>query len=1033
MRYCGGDFANLQTPNTLVLPNSPPAYPVKARVSSAFLDHCDLRLANRLAARESPTIQPPLPLVIQKAMKTLKRCSVIFRSFTAFHIGMSRTLRLQNASLLVGCIRLFVCLLFLESGSGLELQAQEASQQSAENQSVVENSATENAPQVSGPADGSQNSTLGSESSEPEAVAPAVSEEQQLIDAILKSTPADEPTLPATDASAGSVSDSVSFAFDRTPWRDVINWIADEAGLALHVGELPTGSFSYSDSSRFEIQEAIDRINLFLQPEGYTILRSGKMLSVVNLGDPRSKQQLNALARMVDPDTLGDLPNHDVVRCLFPLGEIDAEGAVAEVEVLNLMVTPEVLSRTNQLLMIDTVSKLRSVKKILDAFQTDEMENGTVVQSFALRHVEAEDVLEVARPHLGLAPGEMIGIDVSVSADIRGQHLYVTGMEDKVKLLEGLIQSIDQPEVSEGDSMVPSELRRHLVEGGNVDTVYNVLQTLLAGRDVRLSIDTASSSIVAWAPPSVQDEIQQTVMQLQAAEADFEVIPLRTADPFFVISLLEEMLDLPSAFEDPDEIDPNTPKIDADPANRRLFVRAKRPQLEQIKKIVEGLDGVQGPAGAAEVSESPMRSSVDQTRVLPMRGESALNIIEAATKFWRGKNPVVVYRPLVGEERASERVLAESGVDRMNRFGPQGSRPMGRADLPAMIRGLGSREALQRRQSVISSQRWLTANGESEAPEIKCQLLPEGLLMQCEDIAALDEFESHIQLIASSFGASVSPPVVFYLKYAKADDALRMLADLIEGGEVASDATESSLVNGYVPSASYYGAFLTSREGMLTLSAGKTMTVTSDSRLNRLIAQGTLDEIDTVEGYLKIVDKDNSITAVETNGTSHLIELKHAQAEEVAETLRSAFAGRVVIDQSRQEKQPAASGTQAQPRASDSRDDRDKKSDSKSSNSKGGQAIIDRIPKMTIAVHEASNSLVVTAPQQLFVEVERLAKVIDSMAEETVEVIAPQSGAVFESVLMRYLGREVPGRSYGSPGKQPERREPTGKRVDDGK
>ena len=83
----------------------------------------------------------------------------------------------------------------------------------------------------------------------------------------------------------------------------------------------------------------------------------------------------------------------------------------------------------------------------------------------------------------------MIGIDVSVSADVRGQHLYVTGVEDKVKLLEGLIKSIDQPEESLTESTEPSELRRHLVEGGNVDTVYNVLQTLLAGRDVRLSVD----------------------------------------------------------------------------------------------------------------------------------------------------------------------------------------------------------------------------------------------------------------------------------------------------------------------------------------------------------------------------------------------------------------------------------------------------------------------------------------------------------------------------------------------------------------
>lgn len=844
------------------------------------------------------------------------------------------------------------------------------------------------------------------------------SEEQQFIEAILESTPA-----PSESVAPEAGEEGLRFAFDRTPWRDVIRWIADEADLALHVGEVPTGSFSYADPSLFTVEEAIDRINLFLQPEGYAILRSGRMLSVVNLGDPRSKQQLDALARMVEPEDLANLPDHDVVRCLFPLGEIDAQGAVTELEVLNLLVTPEILGRTNQILLIETVGKLRSVKKILDAFQSDEMANGTVVQSFALRHVGAEDVLEVARPHLGLAPGEMIGIDVSVSADVRGQHLYVTGVEDKVKLLEGLIKSIDQPEESLTESTEPSELRRHLVEGGNVDTVYNVLQTLLAGRDVRLSVDVPSSSIVAFAPPSTQNEISQTVMQLQAAEAEFEVIPLRTADPYFVISLLEEMLDLPSAFADPDEIDPNTPKIDADPANGRLFVRAKRPQLEQIKTIVKGLDGV----GASADSGSQMPG--DQTRMLPLKGQNAMTLLEAASKFWRGENPVVLYKPVTRDERPRERVLTNpqggSGESSRNQETKEPRRSLPKLGESASWSVNPRNDSGVRSQEVGAPERWLTANTESDGPVIRCQLLPDGLVIQCEDTDALDQFESYLQSMSGSFGSTVSPTIVFYLKYAKADDALRMLSDLIEGGEIAAEVSDSSLVNGYVPSASYYGAFLTSRDGMLALSAG-TMTVISDSRLNRLIAQGTTDEIDKIEEYLEIIDKDNSITSIETAGASHVIALKHAQASEVAETLRGAFAGRVIADENKQAKQPAASGAQAQAR---SNDDREKK-DSKPAVVKG-QAIIDLAPKMTIAVHEASNSLIVTAPQQLFQEVERLANVIDSMAEQTIEVIAPANGAVFESVLMRYLGQEGDSRRPSpTSNRTPERRDYPQKRPE---
>ncbi len=34
------------------------------------------------------------------------------------------------------------------------------------------------------------------------------------------------------------------FAFSGAPWREVLRWLADESGLALHVGDLPVGSLT---------------------------------------------------------------------------------------------------------------------------------------------------------------------------------------------------------------------------------------------------------------------------------------------------------------------------------------------------------------------------------------------------------------------------------------------------------------------------------------------------------------------------------------------------------------------------------------------------------------------------------------------------------------------------------------------------------------------------------------------------------------------------------------------------------------------
>lgn len=782
-----------------------------------------------------------------------------------------------------------------------------------------------------------------------------------------------------TVASVSEQKAPLRFSFEGVAWREVIRWIADEAELALQFGELPTGSFTYSDPNEYSHQEAIDRINLFLLPQGFTLVRSGGLLSVINLGDPRSIQQLDALADLVRVEQLDQRQNHEVVKCLFPLGELAAEDAVQELSALNLMTTPAVFSKTNQLMITDTAVKLKNVKQILDAFQPSEMANGTVVESFSLQYADAEDVLVVARPHLGLATGEMIGIDVSLSADVLGKHIFVTGVEDKVKLIAGLVEAIDKPETSSLADAAPAELRSHFVEGGNVETVYNVLQTLLAGKSVRLSMDETAGSVVALAPPSVQAEIEATVVQLQASDADFEVIPLKTVDPYLAISLLEEMLDLPDEFADPDEIDPDAPKIDADPANMRLYVRAKKHQIDQIKKIVAGLDS----NGTA--------SDREEIRIFPLQGKNAEAILEMAAKFWRGDNPVILYRSTIdSRSEISERVVgAQSGGQTLT------ANNFGNADAD------------------LRSQRWLTANADSEGPAIRCQVTARGLLLQSDDPDALDKFEEHLRTIIGPTDTVPSPPVVFYLKYTKPDDALRLLAELLDGGESVTELSGASLVNGYVSSAtdSFLGSIVTSRDGTTTMLAGS-ITVVADSRLNRLIAQGTENDIERIESYLSIIDKDNSITDIETYGSSHVIELYNSRASEVAAALRDAFASRVTAASGPgQPGKPGSPQAQSEAAAKAAAAKREPDTSGKKPSDKkavAGRPAKDLEPKMTIAVHEPSNSLIVTAPEQLFVEVEKLARSIDSRGEQAIEVIAPINGELIELVLQQVLLGESP-------------------------
>lgn len=778
-----------------------------------------------------------------------------------------------------------------------------------------------------------------------------------------------EPTQPE--------SATLSFSFERVPWRDVIKWLAEECGLALQYEELPTGSFSYDDPNLYSQQAAIERVNLFLLPQGFTLVRSGKLLCVINLGDPRSKQQLSAIADLVTPTQLGDRGDHDVVKCIFPLGDFASQDAIEELAPLNLMTTPFVFNKTKQIMVTDTVAKLKSVKAILDSFQVKGLKNGTVIKSFALKHVQAEDIFVVARPHLGLATDELIGIDVSLSSDVQGQNIFVTGLEDRVKLIENLIQSLDVPPKDASATTGDAVLKSHFVEGGNLQTVYSVLQTMLAGKSVRLSVDDRARSIVALATTDIQSEIAKTVAELQASEAEFEVIPLKSIDPHYAIGLLEEMLDRSQSPKKSSDLADEPALIDADPGNKRLFVRGKRYQIEEIKKIITELESSGG--------DTPDQTK--NTRILSLRADQIEQVLQTVVRFWQKANPIVLLPPSEQIEfRAIERVV---GVDPT------------RSKLVAADAGVNDSTA----------GRLLTKPTASQAPLIRCQITSRGLLLQSEDTAALDHFEQELRIIAGTLESTPAPPVVFYLQYMKPADALRMLAELLDGAEAAKEGEAGTLVNGYISSpGSFLGNIVTSRDGTATMISGST-TVVADSRLNRLIAQGTSQDIKKIEDYLKIVDKDRSIADIKTYGTARLIELTNTKASEVAAAIREAYAGRVSAGSA--SSAPTPSGTQqARESVANKGSDNEKGGDEKQQPPKAtsNQPVQNLEPKMTIAIHEPSNSLIVTAPEQLFAEVEQLAKSIDSRSQQTVEIVPATNVSMLKSL---FGGGTTSGNSGG--------------------
>lgn len=857
-----------------------------------------------------------------------------------------------------------------------------------------------------------------------EVIAPAEFVESTKSDAIADQAIGSALATTGTDAissvpSAGPV--MLRFSFSGAPWREVLNWLAEESGLALHVGDLPVGSFTYSDPDQFTIDEAISRVNLFLIPQGYAVVKRGSLLSVISLADPRSLQQLDALATSASVDDLGKYSEHEIIKCMVPLGNLVATEAVAELGPLMLMVSPVVLPKSNQLIITETAGKVKNVLGVLQALDVPKVDS--VVRKFDLQHVDVATVMMIASSHIGVPSGQTEGLEISISTDLSGNSIYATGTPEKVSRLEEFVKILDVAD----ESVQPTtdmSLRSYPVTGDNLQAIYDVLQTILEGKSLRLSMQPTTKTIVAFADAAVHSQIENTISEMQAPAIDFAVIELNTLDPFFAVTLVTEMFSTPLPLKDSRDSRDNrdvpppaipAPRIDADPGNRRLYVRGTADQVAQVKQIVASLDA--------------RKTSGEAVRFLPLRGQQKQQVLETAERIWRGDNRVLILPSadsLGGQMGPIERVIHSDSAKDIPVAKP--SSPIeGRFEAGAVPRGIArdEQEAFVSLKEDLQSKETssgVASAGRSNDSPIRSQLIPEGIIIQSDNLEALDSFQEHLMEVAESTRRIPSPPVVYYLKYVNADDAVKMLADLLDGGKTLDDTPANTLVLGSALSmtSGYFGSLTKSKEGMTTVTAG-TATIVSDARLNRIIVQGTVEDIAVIDDYMKIIDKGSSITDIETLGRSHVIELSYTKAEDVLAMIKEAFVNRIATKP--QSSSQSSSSRSSDRSSSDSRssydyrssydsrdpyDSRDRRDSSDRQRESAEKPTRGKLPEMTVAAHVASNTIVVTAPDSLFAEVESLVRSIDTMSEQVVEVIPAKDGVDLETILRTLNGESVP-------------------------
>ncbi len=203
-----------------------------------------------------------------------------------------------------------------------------------------------------------------------------------------------------------------------------------------------------------------------------------------------------------------------------------------------------------------------------------------------------------------------------------------------------------------------------------------------------------------------------------------------------------------------------------------------------------------------------------------------------------------------------------------------------------------------------------------EGSDIRVEITPNGILIASDDIEALNKFE---ELLRTVSGPQQLMPgknfTVFFLKYAKAEVAQQLIQDIM-GGSSSSGGAAGSLMGdvasnllgggGGLLGALMGGGGGGGEGGVTTIQATGPVSIVCDPRLNCLVVQALPTDLELIEQLLKVVDREGSITDVQTAGKPRIIPVIYMQAEDVASVVRETYASRIAGQQrGGQQQQPS--------------------------------------------------------------------------------------------------------------------------------
>ena len=318
--------------------------------------------------------------------------------------------------------------------------------------------------------------------------------------------------------------------FQNVPLQSVLEYMSEAAGFIILGDTKVRGDVTILSKQPLNREEAVDLLDTILNEKGYTAIRRGRILKIV--------EKDNALIEDIpvksgaDPE---DIPKKDVmVTQIIPIRFGNAGQLIENIsELLPEYATISANEGSNAIILTDTQTNIHRIAQIVSALDTS-ISSISEIKVFPLVYADAKQLADVIK---GLFETGSSGSSRSSSSRSSGSSGFAEMM--RARFSGGSSSSSSRGSSSRGGSSRSSR-------SGSSSAALAAASRVVAISEER------TNSLVVSAPSDVLPTIEQLVKEMDRTIEDvteIEVFKLNNADAYEMAEVLTNL------FSDEDEIE----------------------------------------------------------------------------------------------------------------------------------------------------------------------------------------------------------------------------------------------------------------------------------------------------------------------------------------------------------------------------------------------------------------------------------------------------------------------------------------------